>query len=279
MQTNSLSHRLAEIDFNQRYLSGERKFINHKLDRMNFSNKTFTEVDLRQANIDSSNLEQTSLSGSDLSGSSLVGTSFKKSIIDNVVFNRANLTKAKLSQSKITNVSFFGACLYKASFCEAKLDNLDFSFANLSAAYLDRTDLSTSMFESAIYSSNTAFPDGFDPVEAGMIHESEMLDLESIMAKFDLLYEKAQRCLGDKITAEHLNSSRPEQDWLDEVKTNNKNKIIFKGNKLESFQNAEAEYLRQWMIGFANSCFQIAKDVTEDRELLSEYVLEQTNLE
>ena len=106
-----------------------------------------------------------------------------------------------------------------------------------------------------------------------MVHESNMLDLELIMTKFDSLYEKAKHCLGDKVTAKYFNSSRPKQGWLNKVKTNNKNLIMFKGDELESFNHAEAEYLRQWKIEFANLCFQIVKNVAEDEELLSNYLL------
>lgn len=271
MQIPHISNRLAQINFHSQYLSGERQFYGAKLDRVNLSNKVFTEIDLREANIDYSILEKTSLSDSNLSESSLINASFKKSSLDNVMFNRVDLTNAKLSLCKITDVSFFGACLYKTSFCDATIDNVDFSFANLSAAYLARTDLSSSMFEGAIYNSNTAFPSKFDPVEAGMVHESEMFDIERILNKFDSLYQKAKHYLGDKITAEYFNSSRPEHDWLNKVKANNKNQIIFKGDAIKSYSYAEAEYLRQWMIVFANLCFKTFKEIESDREFIRGY--------
>jgi|GEM_PF-1321043 len=214
MRTNSISNRLAEINFHNQYASGKRDFYQTKLDNINLSNKTLTELDLRESKFDYSTLDNVSLSCSDLSESSLINLNFKKAAIDNVMFNRADLTNSKLSLSKIADTSFFGACLYKASFCGATISNIDFSFANLSAAYLKELDLSNSMFEGAIYNSSTLFPVGFDPIEAGMMHESNMLDIDKIISQFDNLYQRSKSLLGDTITTKYFNSSRSDHDWL-----------------------------------------------------------------
>ena len=273
MKFTCISNRLAEINFHNQYCSGVRNFSQAKLDKVNLSNKILSELDLRQANIAYSTLENIKLSDSDLSKSKLINVNFKASSINNVIFDRADLTNSKLSLSKISNASFFGACLYKASFCGAKVDNLDFSFANLSAAYLKGLDLSNSMLEGAIYSCDTLFPMGFDPIEAGMMHESSMLDLDKIISQFDSVYQRAKTCLGETITNKYFNSSRPEHDWLNKLEANNKSQIVFKSDKIESFSDIEAEYIRQWMIMFASLCSKIVKNVRDDQELFSDFSL------
>ena len=268
-KNTGVSNRLAEINFRKQYDSGERRFNRAELNNVDLSNRILAELELGQANINYSTFEKTTLNDSNLSESSLICTNFKKSAIDNVMFNRANLEGSKLSLSKITDTSFFGACLYKASFCGAKINNLDFSYANLSAAYLAGIDLSTSIFEGAVYSFGTAFPSEFDPEEAGMIHEANMFDLERLTVKFDRLYQQAKMHLGDTITAKYLNSSRPEHDGLDKLETDKNSKIVFNGDAIKSLNHVEAEYLRQWMIVFASLCCKIVRNVGDDEELFS----------
>jgi len=270
MGITRIANRLVELNFYNQYSCGEKNFKQANLDNINLSNKILTELDLRQAVINYSVFEKVSLTGSDLSKSSLISANFKKSLINNTVFNRANLTNAKLSSSRITDVSFFGACLYKASFCEATVNNVDFSFANLSAAYLARVDLSNSMFEGAVYNSDTAFPKGFDPVKQGMIHESEMFVLEQITAQFDSLRQRAKTFLGETITTKYLDSSRPEHDGLKQLSADENRTIILKGDTTKSREYVEAEYLRHWMISFANLCSKIIRNVEDDRELFSD---------
>ena len=98
-----------------------------------------TSAHLAKANLWRANLDWANLVAADLSGAQLVG---------------ANLNWANLSQ----------ACLVGTDLDRANLEWSNLVGTDLRAVNLERAELTD-----ACYSSQTIFPDGFDPVAAGMI--------------------------------------------------------------------------------------------------------------
>ncbi|MEZ4282307.1 MAG: thrombospondin type 3 repeat-containing protein [Myxococcota bacterium] len=76
---------------------------------------------------------------------------------------------AALDQADLADANLSGSDLYKASFFQADLTNADLSGADLFGAYLGSAILTGAVLTNAYYGFSTTFPDGFDPVAAGMI--------------------------------------------------------------------------------------------------------------
>jgi uncharacterized protein YjbI with pentapeptide repeats len=94
-------------------------------------------------------LSENDLTGWDLSGQDLANSSFSYSTLANANLAKANLTNADLGDAVLTNANLTGA----------NLTNADVEESELTDAELDST---------TIYNQGTVFPDGFDPVAAGL---------------------------------------------------------------------------------------------------------------
>ena len=101
------------------------------------------------AELESADLESAALQGCDLS--------------------EATLARAQLSGADLAGGNLAGVIADQASFTDADLSGADLSGANLEGASLYRAELAGANLEGAIYSRHTFFPDGFDPVAAGMV--------------------------------------------------------------------------------------------------------------
>ena len=75
-----------------------------------------------------------------------------------------SLKQANLREANLTSANLSSANLSEADLFEADLTAADLIGANLSGA-----DLSFAVLSGARYSSDTKFPEGFDPEEAGMM--------------------------------------------------------------------------------------------------------------
>jgi hypothetical protein len=81
----------------------------------------------------------------------------------------ANLANANLNQANLRTTDLTGADLTGASLKGTDLTSADLQTANLSGADFTGTDLSRTILTDASADSTTKWPDGFDPVSAGVV--------------------------------------------------------------------------------------------------------------
>ena len=111
-------------------------------------------------------------------GCQLAGESFYMGHLMGAIFVEANLTGAFFSLEDLEGANFAGANLSRgvlsgtnlkrANFTEANLSQAYFLGAHLAGADLTEAIIDGAIFMSAIYDSETRFPDGFNPISAGM---------------------------------------------------------------------------------------------------------------
>jgi uncharacterized protein YjbI with pentapeptide repeats len=133
-------------------------------------------MSFKNANLVGVPLDGPNLKGADLRGSNFAGANLRGSNLRQANLREANLTMAALILADLT-----GAKLYKANLREANLRQANLRQANLAGANLKRADLreadltGANLVEAdltgAIADKNTVWPEGFDPVAAGVIFE------------------------------------------------------------------------------------------------------------
>ncbi len=89
--------------------------------------------------------------------------------LENADLNGANLQEAELTRADMSNADLTGADLDIAQLRLANLTGADLSGASLEGTRLRYANLTGTTLTSAVYSSSTEFPVGFDPVAAGMV--------------------------------------------------------------------------------------------------------------
>jgi uncharacterized protein YjbI with pentapeptide repeats len=113
-----------------------------------------TNADLSHADFRNTDLSQFNIEDADLSGSNLSG---------------ASLREARFTRSILAGSLLEGASLYWGDFAFADFSNAVLDGADLSRASLWMADLSGASLLGAYYDANTTFPTGFNPVAAGMV--------------------------------------------------------------------------------------------------------------
>ena len=143
------------------------------------------EQDLRDANFSGAHLVGANFSGSDLRGASFVGANLEGACFDaanlegarlkNANLYWAGLFMANLTNADLENASLRGADLKETNLTGACLHNANLGRDNLGGATmlqgadLTGADLRGARLDGAEYDAATRLPDGFDPVEAGMV--------------------------------------------------------------------------------------------------------------
>ncbi|MEM9367510.1 MAG: pentapeptide repeat-containing protein [Planctomycetota bacterium] len=132
------------------------------------------DVDLRRldfsnARIRGAVLVRTDLTGSilissDLSDSSLTSGNLREVFALNSDFSHANMALSDCSDADFSNANFTNADLRLASLENTTLRNAKLQGADLSTAHIENT-----VFENAEFDRHTQFPDGFDPIAAGLV--------------------------------------------------------------------------------------------------------------
>lgn len=108
-----------------------------------------------------------SLENIDASGVAAQRASFVALRMAAANFSSADLEHARFQFLNLDRALFRGANLQGASFCEADLSNADFANANLRRASFLSVKLDGVRLDGAVFDSETAWPEGFDPLKAG----------------------------------------------------------------------------------------------------------------
>lgn len=134
--------------------------------------------------LDGANLQGANLRKTSMIGVSAVGTIFTGADLFDTDLRLGTLPKAKFTKANLAKGSLSLACLQEADFEEANLleveliadlQQANFSKAELGFAQMSRmyeqagANLNGAVFAQARYSSETSWPQGFDPEEAGAI--------------------------------------------------------------------------------------------------------------
>jgi uncharacterized protein YjbI with pentapeptide repeats len=121
----------------------------------------------RVADYRSENLRVGSLENIDVSGVAAQRASFVALRMAGANFSSTDLEQARFQFLNLDRASFRGANLQGASFCEADLSDADFANADLRRASFLSVKLDGVRLDGAVFDSETAWPEDFDPLEAG----------------------------------------------------------------------------------------------------------------
>ena len=170
------------------------------LTRARLSYATLTDANLTGANLTGASLHSSTLTNANFTGAVVTGTSFgnttsrgltQAQLVSTASYQANDLQGIELVENDLTDWDFSGQNLSSAYLGGSTLTNANLTGANLSSAFLgDAAGFLTAVVTSTtIYNQWTAFPDGFDPVAAGLtlvitpagdIDASEILDAEDI---------------------------------------------------------------------------------------------------
>jgi len=236
---------LSDSDLSESILYGAN------LNETNWSRVQLFEADLTRAKLNEARLNGTYLTGCRLNEVDLIGACLQGAHLNGAALKRANLNGANLSEAYLTGANLCGADLCGANLCDAHLTG-----ANLSGAY---------------YGDNTQFNAGFDPIDAGM-QKLEITTIEELLSRFNYLYQLSNNYLGGKLTANYLESSRPDFDWLNKFQINRSEGITFSG-VLTPVNTLQLKWCQEWVNAFIDRCSQIIQDFPNmiDREQLGEH--------
>ena len=123
-------------DVLKRYAAGERTFTGINLSEANLSG-----ADLSQANLSGGNLSVANLSGANLGETNLSRAKLNVAKLSGAHLTKANLSEAILNVANLTLADLTGADLSQASLVRAELGRADLSSANLGRANLSGADL------------------------------------------------------------------------------------------------------------------------------------------
>ena len=151
-----------------------KDYSNRNLDKSNFSdavciNTGFFNTSLKQVNFKGANLKDAKfMHGADCTGADFTGSTGKPFFVD------VNLSKANLQGVTFTlgnKVKLLGTNMQKATifgnFNGAVMTGADLRGTNLRGTKIYGEE--AKILKGAFYNDDTAFPDSFDPKEAGMI--------------------------------------------------------------------------------------------------------------
>lgn len=157
-----------------------------KLEEATFFNRRFSMAgaDLRGAFLDGAHLPGVTLAKAvmnavNLPAADLTGAVLNDAHMDQAVLSHAQLTDAFLIGTKLSNANLSNANLIGANLKRADLEWADLKGANLTGANLEGANLQNALYNAApAYDKDgkvefvpTQFPQGFNPVKAGMLLE------------------------------------------------------------------------------------------------------------
>jgi uncharacterized protein YjbI with pentapeptide repeats len=158
---------------------------------MNLKNANLVGVPLDGPDLAGANLRRADLAGANLRGSNLRGANLReaylplaaliladltgaklyKANLREANLRQANLAAAYLREADLFNSNLFDSILAGANLRRAKLQEANLREANLRGANLTKATLHNAAFTGAKADGDTIWPEGFDPVVAGVIFE------------------------------------------------------------------------------------------------------------
>jgi uncharacterized protein YjbI with pentapeptide repeats len=127
--------------------------------------RIFDNMILRNAFLPGRELEGISFDGSDLRGSDFNGSDLYGANLSESIFDSCSLVNADLRSSFMFRTSFRNADMRGALF---SLDQVGGALV-LSAVDFSNANLDGADFSGAVYDPDTIFPEGFNPMERGLI--------------------------------------------------------------------------------------------------------------
>ncbi|MDP8255699.1 MAG: pentapeptide repeat-containing protein [Candidatus Alcyoniella australis] len=189
-KTNLINASLVRAKVNNAYLIAA-----------NLQNANLSVADLQEATLEGSDLEKAILSGANLYNASLTYTNFRgarllRANLQEATLEGAQLQGSNLQEANLQEAFLVDASLQNANLSRADLQNADLGLANLQNANLNKVNLrdailygarfvgtrlggadisnaqisEETLWSSAIYNTDTKFPDGFDPKTHQMIN-------------------------------------------------------------------------------------------------------------
>jgi len=130
---------------------------------------------LPELNLDGAVFDGICLEATDFFATSLVDSSFKNCDLYWADFSEVNLGNADFEGALLRGCNFEQSNLSNANFKNADfaLDNMGNTPVKLQGANLDGAILDGADFTGALYNAETIFPQGFSPLEHGMVFDDE----------------------------------------------------------------------------------------------------------
>jgi uncharacterized protein YjbI with pentapeptide repeats len=131
-----------------------------------------TRADLRGAHLLGARLDRANLDRARLEDAILLGAHMEQAILTGGRLGRAVLTGACLREADLTGSNLRGADLRRADLRRAQLRGADLRGADLGAANLTSAGLAQADLREARADDDTRWPLNFDPLAAGVVHDS-----------------------------------------------------------------------------------------------------------
>jgi uncharacterized protein YjbI with pentapeptide repeats len=139
------------------------------LQKIDLSRCDLTGVNLRRVNCRGGNFEKANLSRADLVLATFHRVNFKGAKLKEVEADCVRMASANLEGANLRGGKFPYSGFQKANLRSADLTGADMKHANLKGADLTGAVLTNVNFEKAHYDVKTIFPQGFQPIAAGML--------------------------------------------------------------------------------------------------------------
>lgn len=174
---------LSDADLSNADLSGSW-MVGAGMESAILEGANLSDVRLHDADLSGVDMRKTTLSNVILMGATLLNANFSGNELKDVGMNRADLTYADLTDTDLTHVGLVNSILHGTKLIRANLTRADLRKADLYGADLSEANLSRANLQGAMYNTKqilvkdstgfpfswapTQWPQGFDPVSAGL---------------------------------------------------------------------------------------------------------------
>jgi len=134
----------------------------------NLKGADLTGADLTAADLTAADLTGADLTGADLTGADLTGADLTGANLARANLERANFKEAKLERADLRRANLARADLVRADLTGANLKEVDVKGADLRGANLEGANLKEATLSRVIADNGTVWPEGFNPVAAGV---------------------------------------------------------------------------------------------------------------
>lgn len=266
---------ISIAELKKRYKLGERNFAKIDLQGSNLQGIelekiNFNKANLRGANLTDCNLRGACLDEADFSEANLLEADLDEASAIQANFDRANLTSASLNETQLirallnNGVNLKGAYLIGAFLNGAQLMGANLNKANLMGAHLDGAYLKEALLKGALltgayYNSHTQFDINFNPAQAGMFKISDEVEkgetsISELLALFNSICKFSCKYLGNTLTAQYLEATKPKLEWLQKFQFERTGKLIFSGSITEVASQEQLKSLKNWLDSFMARC-------------------------